>query len=125
LKAFYIMFYKCMLLLKCAAARVRNVSDILCALLITIIIFVVYSSKDYFKNSSHKKSFFYVLKSTIILQLIQNSMKIVFPKAVDRCQFHQGFTHAVFVQNFWRQNFKPKSQLCSFGAKNFIRKMRM
>ncbi len=35
-----------------------------------------------------------------------------------RCQFHQCFPHVFFVQNFWRQNFKPKSQFCvAFGAK--------
>ncbi len=30
-----------------------------------------------------------------------------------RCQFHQHLTHPFFLQNFWRQNFKPKSQLCT------------
>ncbi len=29
-----------------------------------------------------------------------------------------------FVRNFWRQNFKPKSQLCSFGLQNFVQKRR-
>jgi hypothetical protein len=39
-----------------------------------------------------------------------------------RCQFHQPFMRTFFVQNFWCQNFKPKSQLHSFWCKNFVRK---
>jgi len=38
------------------------------------------------------------------------------------CQFHQRFLRMFFVQNFCRQNFKPKSQLRSFWRQNFVQK---
>ncbi len=49
----------------------------------------------------------------------KQSWKIILT-LVTCCQFHQLFSRAFFVQNFWCQNFKPKSQLLSFWRQNYV-----
>jgi len=56
--------------------------------------------------------FFYIILATV------SHLKII----ILWNQFHQCYTRAFFVQNFWCQNFKPKTKLCNFWRQNFVQK---
>ncbi len=43
--------------------------------------------------------------------------------SASRSQFHQRFTREFFVQNFWGQNFKPKTQFCNFWHQILYKKV--